>query len=48
MQVLSEVKSPRKIFPIWTLVAMGIAAFLFIMVNVAYVGYSILFETQGG
>jgi amino acid transporter len=34
--VLSEVKKPRKIFPKWTLFAMGIAAFLFIMMNVAY------------
>ena len=34
--VLSEVKSPRRIFPTWTLTAMGIATFLFIMMNVAY------------
>lgn len=34
--VLSEVKKPRKIFPTWTLSAMGIATFLFIMLNVAY------------
>jgi amino acid transporter len=34
--VLSEVKKPRKIFPTWTLTAMGIATFLFIMMNVAY------------
>ena len=34
--VLSEVRKPRKIFPTWTLTAMGIAAFLFIMMNVAY------------
>lgn len=34
--VLSEVKKPRKIFPTWTLSAMGIATFLFLMLNVAY------------
>lgn len=34
--VLSEVKNPRKVFPKATGIAMGIAIFLFVLVNVAY------------
>ena len=37
MQILAESKSPRKYFPKYTVLALLIAALLFLLVNIAYV-----------
>ncbi|KAH8900565.1 hypothetical protein GQ53DRAFT_862956 [Thozetella sp. PMI_491] len=34
--VLAEVRRPRKVFPMYTLIAMGLAVVLFVLVNIAY------------
>jgi amino acid transporter len=36
-QVLAETKSPRRYFPKYTVLALGITAVLFMLVNIAYV-----------
>ncbi len=41
-QVLAETKSPRRYFPKYTVLALGIAAVLFMLVNIAYVSGGLL------